>query len=182
MGSVELPLDLISFCIRHGLYYSIAETFQGRNIDVLDIGCGDGTGPASLGPILLASTAGRYLGMDILPYKNVPFPFIQGDFVEGPVLENTFDAVVAFYLIQYVNQDKLFRRVKRVLRPHGLAFFSEGLGWRKGHKLSYDKLISIARKSVGKTFKNSVVRGIIDGCVVPVEYGRDGVFIVAEPN
>lgn len=100
---------------------------------VLDLGCGAGV-PST------RALAERFsvTGVDVsaeqlrLARENVPHAtFIQTDFAEVDVPDETFDGVAAFYSISHVPRDEhadLFQRIARWLRPGGLFLASLGSG------------------------------------------------------
>ncbi len=91
---------------------------------VLDAGCGTGYGSA-----LLAETAAEVIGLDRAPeavqYARAHFQaprvtFQQGECARLPFADGEFDWVVAFEVIEHIQDAETFlREVRRVLRPQG---------------------------------------------------------------
>lgn len=98
--------------------------------DVLDLGSGEGFGAAILG-----ETAARVHGVDLdattvehasLNYGTGAITFAEADATALPAdLDDTFDVVVAFEVIEHVqDHDALIEGVRRVLRPGGVLVVS----------------------------------------------------------
>ena len=117
---------------RLGLYWFIHGQCTPED-NVLEIGCGDGMGLQKDGPPQIAEKAGEYLAIDKVKYNNPPFNFVQADIMEYG-LSCLYDKIIALYVIQYVNPDKLFQLVFEHLVPGGSAYFSEGLAWQSGEE------------------------------------------------
>ncbi len=97
--------------------------------DVLDVASGEGYGSA-----LLADAACTVTGVEIdaaavahagTAYKRPNLRFIQGNALQLPLADASFDMVVCFETLEHVRNQELFlREVKRVLRPDGLLIVS----------------------------------------------------------
>ena len=176
-----IDMEFIKRFIRNTLYIHTAQNIVAK--DVLEIGCGDGTGTQSEGQLYLASQAKSYVGIDKKPYKNPLFRFIQKDIMKGPVPKKKYDAVIALYVIQYVNADKFFERVAKMVRPGGCAVFSEGLRWNQSEeKGTVERLYKVAEESLSKFFAAVAITGLHQGGVVPKEYGTDGMVAIVSQD
>lgn len=100
-----------------------------RNKHVLDAGCGTGYGTAEL-----AQDAASVIGLDIsaeaLEYARASYPlpnvtFVAGSGVTLPLTEASVDVVVAFEVIEHLNEYQLFiAECARVLKRNGLLIVS----------------------------------------------------------
>lgn len=96
--------------------------------DLLELGCGEGRGVE-----LLLPHAQRYLGLDkigeVIDSLRTRFPTIEFRQAIIPpfvgVLDNSFDTIVSFQVIEHLTNDALFlKEIYRVLRPGGHAIIS----------------------------------------------------------
>lgn len=88
---------------------------------VLDLGCGNG-----YGSVILATRAAKVFGFDIsleaidfaqTNYKREKTHYLVGDSSELPFRNETFDRIIAFELIEHVEDQRRFlKEVKRVLK------------------------------------------------------------------
>lgn len=98
---------------------------------VLDIGCGDGYGPA-----YLAAVAGEVTGIDYdksiighakNKYKLPNLNFEHMSAIELKFENNSFDIICSFQVIEHIPEDKLLNylsEIKRVLRDNGKFYVS----------------------------------------------------------
>ena len=113
---------------RHLVAYELAVTMSaGRR--VIDIGCGEGYGPA-----LLARTAADVLGIDIAPEvvaharrtylePHLSFEVMDVNHLESP--SGSFDLAVSFQVVEHlVDEHGYFAEIARVLAPDGSAVFT----------------------------------------------------------
>jgi SAM-dependent methyltransferase len=106
-------------------YLALAGKIRG---DVLELGCGEGRGVEVLAP-----AAKSYTGVDkIAPVVDAltrRFPGHRFICMKMPPLtglaDNSYDAIVAFQVIEHIADDRQFlREIYRVLRPGGRAFLT----------------------------------------------------------
>ena len=166
---------------RHYLYLDISQRVK-KTDSVLEIGCGDGKGPAHMGPPMLSERVRKYTAVDKKKWKGPEINSIRGDFFWYVWPE--YDRVVALYVIQYVNPVEFFRRVAGVLKPGGVAYFSEGMTWpgedgsiRPHYRVESKELYASAERDLKKAFKNVEIIGIEDGILV--DEIKTGVFAIA---
>jgi ubiquinone biosynthesis O-methyltransferase len=121
----EVDIDLLN---EHMARYTFAARLT-RGKRVLDAGCGAGYGSAEL-----ARMAWRVTGIDIAPeavafarshYESPNLSFQQASCTELPFEDGAFDLVVAFEVIEHLEEWKGFlREVRRVLAPAGQLIVS----------------------------------------------------------
>jgi SAM-dependent methyltransferase len=114
--------------IEHLHRYAIAMEYV-KNKTVLDIACGEGYGSN-----FLARDARDVTGVDIdintisdasKKYQKHNLKFIRGKVEEMPLADNSFDVVVSFETLEHTEEhEKIFREIKRVLKPDGLLIIS----------------------------------------------------------
>lgn len=100
-----------------------------KNMDVLDIACGEG-----YGSYILSDEAHKVYGVDVsldtikqakTKYQRSNLDFRIGDCREIPIADSSVDAVVSFETIEHINeQDQFLSEIKRVLRPDGILVIS----------------------------------------------------------
>lgn len=116
----KVDVDLLN---EHVARYAFAARLaKGRR--VLDAGCGSGYGAAKL-----AQGAREVLGIDLseeavedarLRYKTANLRFEHADCLDIPAVDGSFDLVVAFEIIEHLEDWRGFlRQVRRVLAPDG---------------------------------------------------------------
>lgn len=160
---------------RLGLYMDIKKRCK-RSDSVLEIGCGNGKGLARKGPPMIAGKVKDYVAIDKKKYNNPPFKFIHGDFFRFAF--SKYDRVIALYVTQYVEPEKFFRRVSKLLKFGGTAYFSEGLAWVEGgEKLKAGEICRKFRETL--PFRNVEIFGLVDGVIVLEEEAKTGVFVIA---
>lgn len=165
---------------RNYLYLHILDECQSDD-EVLEIGCGDGTGGGGiLGPPMIANKVYDYVGIDKKLYIDLPanINFVQAD-IEDYELTGLYDKIIALYVVQYVNPEKLFRVVLEHLKPGGMAYFSEGLQWTVGGTRQPSAEIADRFRSGLSIFDEVKIFGIVDGIIVPEEEAKTGIFAVA---
>jgi len=106
-------------------YVVVSGQVQG---DILELGCGEGRGLDEILPVV-----NSYLGLDKIPgaidrlinvypegsFKTAVFPPFKG------LVDNSFDAVISFQVIEHVKDDTLFlKEIYRVLKPGGMAIIT----------------------------------------------------------
>jgi ubiquinone biosynthesis O-methyltransferase len=121
----EVDIDLLN---EHMARYNFAARLT-RGKRVLDAGCGAGYGSAEL-----ARMAERVTGIDIAPeaiefaqahYEGPNLRFEQGSCTQLPFEDGSFDLVVAFEVIEHLEDWKGFlREARRVLAPAGQLMVS----------------------------------------------------------
>ena len=109
--------------------YAVANDYV-ANARVLDIACGEGYGSN-----LLAATARHVVGVDkdaeTIGAARLRYPcgdrlvFLQGDALELPVADSSFDVVVTFETLEHLQDaERFLAEIKRVLTPGGLLIVS----------------------------------------------------------
>src|SRR5215475_1602413 len=116
----QVDADLFN---EHLARYAFASRLSRRK-QVIDAGCGSGYGSAEL-----ARTAASVLGIDRsaeaiefarAEYSAPNLRFVEGDCLALPTLAGTIDLVVAFEVIEHLEDWRGFlREVRRVLAPSG---------------------------------------------------------------
>jgi len=163
----------------HGCHRKIARAIKGRDLKVLDIGCGAG-GTAELV---------RNPGTDITGVDKVDMPnrsprigrFVRQDFDAGldPAALGRFDYIVLTYVLEHIREpDGLLRRCHRALAPGGqlVACVPNIAHWRKRLKLLFGGFSHATRGTFEATqvnfFTRSSVTELLERCgyeVVRVE-------------
>jgi SAM-dependent methyltransferase len=97
---------------------------------VLDVGCGDGMRT-------LANLPADAVGLDLsrrgleLANGNVPNPLVQGDMVQLPFADESFDGITAYHAVFHVERathPAVYREFARVLKPGGRVLTTVGQG------------------------------------------------------
>jgi SAM-dependent methyltransferase len=97
---------------------------------VLDVGCGDGMRT-------LANLPADAVGLDLsrrgleLAAGNVPNPLVQGDMVQLPFADESFDGITAYHAVFHVERTThpaVYREFARVLKPGGRVLMTVGQG------------------------------------------------------
>jgi 2-polyprenyl-6-hydroxyphenyl methylase/3-demethylubiquinone-9 3-methyltransferase len=106
----------------------ITQAFQGKNCDILDVGCGGGFLSNYLGGLghrvvgLDASPDALAVAAQHDPSKRVRYQ--HGNALDLPFANASFDAVCALDFLEHVeNPERVIAEAARVLRPSGLFFF-----------------------------------------------------------
>jgi len=126
----------------HQLRYRAASRLV-RNMEVLDVACGEG-----FGSIILGEAAKRVFGLDVSQqttrhasqtYRaHVNCSFVCANATVLPFPEKCFDAVVSFETIEHINaadQQRFIAEVRRVLRSDGIFIVSTP------NRINYSELI-----------------------------------------
>lgn len=118
----------------------VAENLRGKEVDLVDLGAGDGA-------LLVALKMGGYLesakkvvavDLSVERCKRLKeftdFQVVCSDVTSIPELENNgFDFIVCTQVIEHVDQEKLLQEVKRILRPGGTLYIAslvkKSYGW-----------------------------------------------------
>lgn len=113
---------------RHVVAYERALPLA-RGRKVIDVGCGEGYGPAMLGEV-----ADSVLGIDLAPevvaharerYSSEKISFEVMDVNRLEVPDGAFDLAVSFQVVEHlVDESGYFSELARVLKPGGLAFLT----------------------------------------------------------
>jgi ubiquinone/menaquinone biosynthesis C-methylase UbiE len=107
----------------------------GEDCRLLDLGCGGGRGP------LAAFPRADAVGIDFsrvqldIARERVDADLCVADMTSLPFVDDSFDAVTAFYSIIHVPIDEhrqVYEEVRRVLRPDGQFVFNVGDDWSGG--------------------------------------------------
>ena len=116
------------FTVEHIHRYAIAQGIA-RDLDVLDIACGEG-----YGSVLLSAAAKSVVGVDIdagvikhasSKYARPSLRFLTGSADRMPLPDNSVDLVVSFETLEHHDKhEEMLLEVKRVLRPDGLFLIS----------------------------------------------------------
>lgn len=120
--------------LRGQIYYEHLHRYMlafgmSRDLDVLDIACGEGYGAA-----YLAIVARSVVGVDIDPqsirhagarYTGMNLSFRVGSCTDIPLADDSVDVAVSFETIEHIEQHERFlKEVVRVLRPDGRLIIS----------------------------------------------------------
>jgi SAM-dependent methyltransferase len=109
----------------------------GKEITVLDVGCGPGNLPAFCHEL----DGCRWFGMDLWVHqltqaseKRTYDHLFQVNLVEGlPCRKDLFDVVVCNEVLKYLpNALQMLGDIHRVLRPYGIAFIYNPISWTPG--------------------------------------------------
>ncbi len=136
---------------------------------VLDLGCGYG-----LWSHELLKNNHNVFGVDIskecITYANYlkkekglsNIHFIGGSGENLPFKDGAFDLVIAVSVLQYVNRDKLFKEVTRVLKKNSLfiAILNHGLGYYLYRSLQFNRGIFHVLKWTSSLFKQIIFKNL----------------------
>lgn len=112
--------------------------------DILDIGCGNG-----IYEKYLTKSGKNVIGLDAFqtPDLHHNFDFIRHDVELGlPFVSNHFDMVMAWDILEHVDDNMLLKEIMRVLKPDGFLLLS--VPNEDDHKLSSCYLTYIHRKDM----------------------------------
>ena len=94
---------------------------------VLELGCGTGSSSNLLAlqglEVAGVDISEKMLGMARLKNKNVNY--YKADIKRLPFLDISFDVILGFYILQYVDVSDVLQEVYRVLKPQGRVCFIE---------------------------------------------------------
>lgn len=115
--------------LRHRFAYEAVANYAGIGARLLDVGCGEGYGATLVSPLV-----GSYVGIDVAPdaieratlrYGNDSTSFTRYDGDRFPLLDDSFDVVTSFQVIEHVEDvSRYVSEIRRVLRPGGLFLAS----------------------------------------------------------
>ena len=112
-----------------------------KSKDVLDVGCGDG-----LYTSLFCRNDNNVVGIDLqklVDPNEIDFKFIEGDALNMPFPDNSFDVVSSFDVIEHLSDDRLFlKECCRVLKKSGRLI----LGTPNRHRISFFILSMLGKK------------------------------------
>lgn len=111
------------------------ENFTGKDLDLIEIGCGNG---ATI--ILLADTMQSCLGLDINDDHLGEFKQLKSTYkadncsfevfdVEKQSMQRQFDRMISFEVIEHLQDDSNVRHYYDLLKPGGIAVFSVPNKW-----------------------------------------------------
>ncbi len=135
----RVDLNRFYAAIRHGSERQISLLRQyGRNKDVLEYGCADGT--LSIDELNLPEQCQSYTGIDISDVAiekataradraglgNARFFAMNAEEMTFP--DQSFDLVFGRGIVHHLDLGRCFGEVSRVLRPNGVAIFCEPMG------------------------------------------------------
>ncbi|MEI6266979.1 MAG: class I SAM-dependent methyltransferase [bacterium] len=117
------------------------ESFALKNMNVLDLGCGNGRLYE-----FLTSKGARYTGLDLSPdlIKIAKNKYPKGDFVAGNLLktpfeDGQFDVIYCIATLHHIPSKELrieaLKEISRILRPGGQIFFTNWYFWNKSKYL-----------------------------------------------
>lgn len=96
--------------------------------DILEVGCGEGRGVATLIEYSKSFTAVDKIE-EVIDHLQKKFP--QGKFISmnipplSGLSDNTYDSIVSFQVIEHIENDRLFlQEIHRVLKPGGIALLT----------------------------------------------------------
>ena len=112
-----------------GILEKIAALAPGREVRVLDVGCGTG----SLLAALVAAGYTRVTGVELSPYaaeiarRSTGAEVLTGDILDLPLDVEGFDVINATEVIEHLRDPRaFFARVQALLRPGGVFLYSTG--------------------------------------------------------
>jgi len=109
-------------------YIYISNIVQGKTL--LDAGCGAGYGSHHLASVSARSVTGIDISRETIDYalSNYTHPnlrFIQSDIRSLPFHSDTFDSVVAFEILEHIqDHERFLSESKRILKPEGILIIS----------------------------------------------------------
>ena len=105
--------------LRHVFAYEFAKSTVLPTDYVLDVGCGTGYGTNILGAVA-KMTDGLDTNMPTAIYTSWGVLFRRYDGINIPARDNAYDVIVAFHILEHINDDAAFvGELYRVLRPGG---------------------------------------------------------------
>lgn len=124
-----------SYIVRRALWKTIAEFAPRISGEVLDFGCG------SKPYERLFTNAQRYTGVDVEVSGHQHADSKIDVYYDGntlPFSDSTFDAVVAFEVLEHIfNIDRIVAEIARVMKPGGRLLISVPFAWEE-HEAPYD--------------------------------------------
>ena len=115
-------IDLIKKKYHYGRYKVVKGLLPRNTKNLLDIGCGS---PSScMHDASFLKFIGYGQGMDIEP-RDIPFPFTEGNIMDIPFKDRTFDVVTALEVIEHIDDPiKALQEMHRVLKDDGICIIS----------------------------------------------------------
>lgn len=101
MHAHSFELDPKHLCFVLARYHFVARMLVGKR-NVLEAGCGDGTGARLVRPVV-----GNLVGMDIVPPLDYPGVFVRGDVrKDAQQIAGGWDAVFALDVLEHIDPDE----------------------------------------------------------------------------
>jgi ubiquinone/menaquinone biosynthesis C-methylase UbiE len=95
-----------------------------KGSEILDVGCGNGFIAHHLRALLGANV----LGIDVEKATDAPIDYCRSDGAKIPAADNSFDAVLACYVLHHAQDvGAVLKEMRRVLRDGGLAIIYEDI-------------------------------------------------------
>lgn len=153
--------------VRRDEWHWLNEHLPDGEIDVLDIGCGNGALLNALSS-RIASGVGVDESASILErarLRNSQISNLRFEMIKGPVLpfpDNSFDAVISLMSFRYLDWDPLLLEIKRVTRPGGKLLIVDmvtvPVAAREYPRLLKDKLRTMKDQKANAAFNAALNR------------------------
>ncbi|HTH51488.1 MAG TPA: class I SAM-dependent methyltransferase [Pyrinomonadaceae bacterium] len=153
--------------VRKDEWQWINEHLPSGEIDVLDIGCGNGALLNALGSRINSGVGvDESAGMiDNARRRNAEISHLRFEKIDGPRLpfpDNSFDAVTSLMSFRYLDWDPLLAEIKRVTRPGGkflvVDMVTVPVKPREYARLAGDKLRTLRSRKANKRFDAALQR------------------------
>jgi ubiquinone/menaquinone biosynthesis C-methylase UbiE len=109
----------------------VAENISGKEVDLADLGAGDGSLLVALKLGGFLDKAGKVVAVDLSVDRCkrlsefTDFEVICSDVTQIPEIEsNSFDFIICTQVIEHVDQEKLLGEIRRLLRPGGTLYIA----------------------------------------------------------